>query len=221
VKVADSAVSGEAVVLAGSLLEEPEAFPPGVTGIGGFNPFGGNAGLLVHDVRGTKQPLVCPLPEGATVQALQLAQPADGKPVAFVLVKTESSGYLERIDLATGKGQKLAEPVSGLQLAVSRDGQTVVVQTSESSVRVWDMAADRPGRAIGEGEQTITALALSPDGRTLALAGSDRKVTLWDIATGKIVQQLDHPRTQHLLFSEDGRRLAAGSPEEVKVWAVE
>lgn len=68
--------------------------------------------------------------------------------------------------------------------------------------------------------EAVTALALSPDGKVIASAG--RRIYLWNAETRRIVRELAASgRVDRLIFSSDGRLLAAGTNEgELGVWDV-
>jgi WD40 repeat protein len=70
------------------------------------------------------------------------------------------------------------------------------------------------------GAEKIHALAFSPDGRTLALGCEDTSVKLWDVATGKVKASMSgHPSpVRNVVFSKDGKWLAAGGYDAVKLW---
>src|SRR5262249_48938368 len=77
--------------------------------------------------------------------------------------------------------------------------------------------------------QDLLAVAFSPDGKRAATVGFERKhpgdfgegkVTVRDTTTGQELLTLTEPRQvlDAIAFSPDGRRLAVGSSESVKVW---
>src|SRR5437879_5793811 len=68
----------------------------------------------------------------------------------------------------------------------------------------------------------VRALAFAPDGTLLASAGEDRTIRLWQFPDGVEWDRLEAPpyMPPSLVFSPDGRWLAAPAPgpEEVWVW---
>ena len=84
---------------------------------------------------------------------------------------------------------------------------------------IWDLAADRPERAIAKG---VVTAACSPDGRRLVTGERDLTVRVWDLATGKRVLG---PLTGHrdlitgVAFSPDGRYIVTTSRDhDALVW---
>ncbi len=87
-------------------------------------------------------------------------------------------------------------------------------------------AADsqRPQLVVQSGHPTeVTAVCFSPDGQTLASGGMfDGTIRLWDVATGIQLRVLRGAKgfVSDVTFSTDGRRLAASSGTDLKVWDV-
>ena len=137
----------------------------------------------------------------------------------------------------------------GGSVLLSRDGarlaySSLVGFTSDakrkgvSLLRVWDVATGRElFHHTGEGDM-LTPTNFSPDGRFLATEGVllDRTisslsveafVSIWDLDTGKEQLHLDAgAKVEALVFSPDGRRLAAGlalygfgrKDDQLRVW---
>ena len=221
-------LTGDALLLLGGHVEEaaPANNLPAAGAIiggigGGFNPFGGadqNA-VVVYGLDGKQKPVVHALAAEDTLLAAQVVKPA-GAPALVLLVERADGVRLALFDLTTGKSRTLADKVAASALAASADGRTLALQTAEQAIQLIDGGTGKPARTIGDGDTTIVCFAFSPDGRQLATAGSDRRITLWDVATGRVRGRFEQPRVQRVCFAADGRLLAAGSPEEVKTWAL-
>jgi WD40 repeat protein len=125
--------------------------------------------------------------------------------------------------------QDLVNPSGLTAVAFSPDGkQVAAAEYPVNSVRIWEVAT---GRAVREfagqlGPQTV---AMSPDGQWLVSAAPG--VTVRNAANGKIVTTLTNDDADALVFSPDGRWLAANpgvfpSPGsslvvwDTKTWAV-
>jgi WD40 repeat protein len=106
-------------------------------------------------------------------------------------------------------------------VAVSPDGRTLAAGYNDGTVRIWDLAAWRPGessppiRVKLEGHTDfVCSVAFSPDGKLLASGANDGFIRLWDVASGRKVRDLAGHSTAcaYLTFSPDGHTVAAGGP---------
>lgn len=96
---------------------------------------------------------------------------------------------------------------------------------TEGSTFLWDVSEPASIRrvAILKGHtRGVTAVAFSPDGRNLFSAGLDGEIREWDVATLKERRKLaGHPnRILTMDLSADGKHIATGDPDQVKVWEV-
>ncbi len=158
-------------------------------------------------------------------------------------VTLEQKSVLSIIDLAHDlEPATLTLRGEAVPLAVSNDGQTVVVRRLDSvsvlrmnddarwQVEVWDVAANKLRSKLKSADGGVESLSqsLSPDGQLLAVSGLG-KVRLYSTAHGE--QQLELPTGDALsaasvLFSPDGRLLASyaytGDPSRpgVHIWEI-
>jgi WD40 repeat protein len=155
----------------------------------------------------------------------------DGKTLA-----TSAHGAIRLWDPKTGKELHASEGHTGVvnALAVSPDGRTLATGSWEDfTVRLWDTTTQRQRHVLRGHTAYIRAVSFAPSGRTLASAGGDGTVRLWDVNDGKELHVFsggerkpgELPQTQSLVFSEDGKTLAAfitrikaGPPEESYLW---
>ncbi len=121
-------------------------------------------------------------------------------------------------DVATGKaGRTLPEDPAAA--TYSADGKTLV--TCANSLSLWDVATGKPLRhAKVPRSHPFSRVALLPDGRTLVVWGTRQLIEFYDTLTGKGVRRFDGHDwgINALAFSPDGKSLASGSAEEVRLW---
>jgi RNA polymerase sigma factor (sigma-70 family) len=106
-------------------------------------------------------------------------------------------------------------------LAFAADGKTVAASANDFTIRLWDVGTGREsGRLLLPGNRLAKGLACSPDARILAAALDDGTIGVWRTSAGGQVHHLpggaSGPRC--LAFSPDGKALASGHAEGVRLW---
>ena len=166
---------------------------------------------------------------GTTLQTI--LQP-DDEPVASVALSRDGrllavgtdTGNIKLWDVASGQLLKMlpghTKRVSSLSF--SPDGRTLASVSFDSSVKLWDLASGQTLRSVklqGHAELLNSAL-FSPDGRKVAAWTLDQTIGLWGVEDGKSLLTLRDPKDQviFLSFSPDGRTLASGSLDSLKLW---
>jgi RNA polymerase sigma factor (sigma-70 family) len=176
---------------------------------------------------GTGQSLVpfgVPTGEGI-VGRLPFRFTPDGKTLLAPRARDEQGADVAAIDAASGKELRhfAALPGRVVALAVSSDGRTVAVGTSEPSVQLWDLARGTLLRRLACQEApSADALAFSPDGTVLASADAGA-ICLTEVGTGKEVGRLPAAgeRAEYVCFTPDGNTLVSdGKGCKVRVWDV-
>jgi tetratricopeptide (TPR) repeat protein len=104
-------------------------------------------------------------------------------------------------------------------LVQSRDGSRLAaVIDHPRKVVVFDLASSTSPIEL-EGNANVRGLALSPDGQWVA--GTLFGVKIWNAQTGRLIQDLWPECDRGLSFSPDGKRLAAGSATEIRIYETE
>ncbi|MDI6753056.1 MAG: caspase family protein [Thermodesulfobacteriota bacterium] len=119
------------------------------------------------------------------------------------------------------------------RISVDRENRLIATASDDKTVRIWDAGTGALIRVIrppiGDvDEGKLYAVALSPDGKTVAAGGltgdwgDGAAIYLFDAGTGALLRRLrDLPYvTYHLVFSRDGRHLAAclGGADGIRIY---
>src|SRR5262249_3400834 len=127
-------------------------------------------------------------------------------------------------------------PITGL--AFSSDGRQLAAGEPGGSIRIWDSLTGREEIVLGPQGSAVTGVAFHPRGGLLASVSQDGTFWVWDIASGRLtsrfgetrareygplesetdISTLSQPATR-LVYSPDGRRLAAANPRwPLEIW---
>ncbi|MFE9612354.1 caspase family protein [Streptomyces sp. NPDC006012] len=166
----------------------------------------------------------------STKQVNSLAFSKDGS----ILAASTVAGLVELWDGATyAKIATIAGSETGVgTLAFSPDGTLLAGATAGNKVHLWDVAthrevavltySDSPDEGLAAG--IVGSLAFSPDGRFLAGGTQAGLLLFWDVATRKAAGRLGrftsfgNSDTVRVVFSPDGRALAASLVGKVGLW---
>lgn len=106
--------------------------------------------------------------------------------------------------------------------AFSPDGKLVAAGPySGYSIKIWEVGTAREAARL-HGQSAVQGVAVSPDGRQLAV-GSAHGLSIWDLAARKKVATVTNSPVNRVVYSSDGRWLAANPGkqfpgETLKVW---
>jgi WD40 repeat protein/tRNA A-37 threonylcarbamoyl transferase component Bud32 len=78
-------------------------------------------------------------------------------------------------------------PAFARAMAWSPDSKTIAVGLIDNTVRLWDPAAGKEVRRLGDNDGEVLGLAWAPDGKRLvSIAFGERAFRVWDASTGKL-----------------------------------
>lgn len=107
-------------------------------------------------------------------------------------------------------------------MAFSADSKFVASAGDSRMVTIWDVARRTVHDTLDEFSDRVLALAFHPEGRRLAGASQDRRVVLWDVKAKKgTLIATPGAVCRQLVFSRDGKLLAAATDDEALIWDVE
>jgi WD40 repeat protein len=118
----------------------------------------------------------------------------------------------------------LGKIAGGMCLALTRDGRLLACGSYFRTVKLWDVEGRREVATLEGHRHDIFRVAFTPDGELLATASDDGTVKLWDVKSRKELLTLtatgEGREAWCVVFSPDGKKLAAGMRETVKLWDV-
>ncbi len=107
----------------------------------------------------------------------------------------------------------------------SPNGRTVAAASPNKTVALWDAGSGRLVATLKGHTDMVRRVAFSPDGKLLASASRDKTIILWDAASGAVYRTLTLPDigsegVYAVLFSPDGKTLAASDDRGIRFWDV-
>ena len=144
-------------------------------------------------------------------------------PISIIVIDRDGNRSGHRFDLWELSRQhlatlELAQEVHGLAFV---PGAMTLASGSGDGVRLWD-----PARQAGTGTSLaadVTALAVSSDGATLASGSGRGQIQLLDLQGDRVIATFSgHGHAiRSLAFTRDGRTLASGASDAIRLWDVE
>jgi WD40 repeat protein len=159
---------------------------------------------------------------------LQIGHSGEVSGVAFspdgTVLATGGDGEVKLWDARSAELLRTLTPVESTPLgfpevAFSPDGSTLAAAVADRLI-LWEVASGRRLRSLDHANE-VASFAYSPDGRRLASASREGAVRLWDARAGtelKAHRGFEKDWVQHVVFSPDGRIVAAGALGQVRLW---
>jgi WD40 repeat protein len=129
-----------------------------------------------------------------TVGALVAGNPASSlivTPDGKTLIRSGSGARnfpIRCFEIATGKELEADKAFddSAEVLDLTADGKLLAWARRDGTIRLWDPAASKEVRRLGEASsETFDALTFSPDGKLIVGRSTDQTARIWDVGTGK------------------------------------
>src|SRR5262249_22309749 len=123
-------------------------------------------------------------------------------------------------EVETGKlVQSFRGHANGVLYGIVGPGGAVVTGSLDGKARIFDAPSGQEKRVLSH-PHYVRGLAVSPDGKGLVTGGNDRAVRVGDLASGALKRTLSGHTAEavRICFSPDGKLLASGGPQELKLW---
>ncbi|MDE0019807.1 MAG: T9SS type A sorting domain-containing protein [Candidatus Poribacteria bacterium] len=145
----------------------------------------------------------------------------DGRTVAGVSEKYAIGVW----DAETGEPVAELKGYSPSSFAYTPDGKTLAFNNTtykKGIVRFLDISTGEAAEALTAPSGWASELSFSRDGSVLAAAGGGGSVHLWDVEKREVLRTVKGIGSVHALaLSPDGRSIAVGGEDSVRVWSAE
>jgi WD40 repeat protein len=141
-------------------------------------------------------------------------------------VLSYGSGMVAETSLADGKPRATWERHSGPvnAVAVLPSGGTAVSGSTDTTLRVWDIATGECSKTIGGAALGAYAIAVSPDGARAAVGCKDGVLREFALADGSLIRELTGHRgyVRSVAYAPQGDHLLSSAGDgQVRIWSRE
>lgn len=149
----------------------------------------------------------------------------DGSHIRLLVRKQkDTSTFYKRLAVSDGAEAKTheLEEFAVQRVGKSPDGSTIVMQSRENEVRIWDASTWEYGDRYWRPE--CSALTLSPDRSLIVLGYASGEMEICDARQQSVLLKLrdQRRRIRHLGFSNDGQKLVSSSDDgTTRLWNVD
>ncbi|MGD1808859.1 AAA-like domain-containing protein [Dapis sp. BLCC M126] len=110
-------------------------------------------------------------------------------------------------------------------ISFSHDGKIIASGSLDRTIKLWNVDG-KLLKTLYDHKGMVLSLSFSPDGQTLASSSWDRSIKLWSIDGRELNTIYGHINIVYgvvcgVIFSPDGRTLAAAADYTVKLWSLE
>ena len=106
------------------------------------------------------------------------------------------------------------------RIAFTPDGSQLVSGGGggDNTVRLWNTQTGNHVELITQWHNSVWALDISPDGRDLIIGGKEASAEIWEFESRQLKASLQGNTSNDARFSPDGRYLAIGTPQQVRLF---
>ncbi len=106
-----------------------------------------------------------------------------------------------------------------ISVAISPDGQTIVSDDADGTMKIWDLATGKLKFTLEGYNDSVILVRISPDGQTIVSGGNDNTIKIWDLATGQLKSTLPAHNVYLVAISADGQTIVSVSRDNtIKIW---
>lgn len=136
------------------------------------------------------------------------------------LLSGDDNGVVSKWDIETGQQElRLLEHSLGVRALARLDSNTFASGSIDTSIRLWDMRAQRDSAGVLEGQcDGVRKMCVLDGSENLLVSAGDCTLKVWDLRMFKLVRDLDGCAPMALLDSKHIVSSYPDLPQSVRVW---